>query len=111
MKLPAFSPTTTPLPQGCSVCLHGIHWDSFKILTQITAIHLLTKNFCGSQHPQPVNRGRTPTLTPSVTNGDWKTFLNALRSVSPPSLRTCTFLRLHAPHFITLDSERETPYL
>lgn len=86
MQLPAFSPTTTPLPQGCSVCLRGIHWDSFKILTQIIAIHLLMKNFCGSQHPQPVNRVRTPILTLSVTrNGDWKTFLNAQVSLTSKS--------------------------
>ena len=34
---------------------------SFKILTQIMAIHLLMK-ICGSLDPKPVNRGRTPML-------------------------------------------------
>lgn len=70
------------------------------------AIHLLMK-ICGSQDPKPVNRGRTPMLTLSLTrSGDSRTFPNAPRPVSPPSLRICTSLRLH-PHFITMDSEMQ----
>ena len=72
------------------------------------AIHMLMK-ICGSQIPKPVNRGGTPMLTLSVPgSGDCRTFPNAPRPVSPPSLRTCTSLRLHPPHFITLDSEMQT---